>query len=74
MTERFLVSIDKKRLTTWYKYSYVEEGHILTLIMEGKGYLTGKFIKRMWKPLMQSKAVQTVNVKFSSSFKTYPYN
>ena len=47
MTERFLVSIDQKRLTTWYKYSYVEEGHILTLIMEGKGYLTGKFIKRM---------------------------
>ena len=45
MTERFLVSIDQKRLTTWYKYSFVEEGHILTLIMEGKGYLTGKFIK-----------------------------
>ena len=67
MTERFLVSVDLKRLTTWYKYSYVGEGHIFTLTMEGKSYLTGKFVKRM-----ETKAVQTGNVKLSLSFRTFP--
>lgn len=66
MTERFLVSVDLKRLTTWYKYSYFWESHIFKLTMEGKGYLAGKLLEE-WKPFMQSETVQTGNVKLSSS-------